>query len=129
MRHLTGSALQAAAATAQDVGNLTAPATPLVSETVDLSSQLGLDNIRQSLIRQARSLRRALLASRMILPRRRPVPHRRTAHGAWLTQMALAPVMRPTKMSTACMTATSTQRTMHMSVPFASMHHSQPNRH
>ena len=62
--------LQAAAATAQDVGNLTAPATPLVSETVDLSSQLGLDNIRQSLIRQARDLRCALPASRMVLHRR-----------------------------------------------------------
>ena len=59
--------LQAAAATAQDVGGLTAPATPLVNESVDLSSQLGLDNIRQSLIRQARDLRCDLPAFRLTL--------------------------------------------------------------
>lgn len=44
---------QALAATAQDVSSLTASAAPLGAESLDLSSQLGLDNIRQSLIRQA----------------------------------------------------------------------------
>jgi hypothetical protein len=45
---------QAVTSAAQDVSSIAATVPPLVSEFLDLSSQLGLDNIRQSLIRQAR---------------------------------------------------------------------------